>query len=68
MTEVQIRELRAQGYYDYHGELSVVMLNNIANRLRVQRDVLVVTAGPGETLRLTVPTSPKRNTSMGERV
>lgn len=68
MNETQIKELRVQGYYDYHGELSVVMLNNLVNRLGVQRDALVITAGPGETLRLTVPTSPKRNTPMGENI
>lgn len=68
VQERNLTEIRKQGYTDIKGELSVDVLNNICGALVCQRNELRVTAGPGETLRITGPVDkPIRNVRMGER-
>lgn len=72
MTEVsqaQMQELRTRGYVDIQGEISLILLIDLARRLQIGRDQLCVEAGPAETLRIRVPVvKPIRNVSMGGRI
>ena len=67
LRQIDARELKAQGHTEFEGENDVVTLNNLANRIGVGRHELCVPGGPMETVRISAPTTPKRNTKMGER-